>query len=367
MKFNRRHILFFAAPILILGVLAGLILLEPREPRYQGRSLSNWLEDVSSTRARIFKGMVARSMKDAALESNAVHAVRQMGTEAYPFLIEMLRAQDGPVRKTLLQKMGQGRAMKFGLLSADEKRFRAKMTLFRLGTNAAVVWGQILLDRSFPLDLRLASASYCSGSPQEASRTIPTMLQLMSELGNDDQETIRWAIYRFDPAVSLPVLQRYLQESERMLQLAAMRTLKTLGHKARPAIPALEQQLKTLDEQIGLAAADALLSVDVHNVPAIVYRMHHGETGERTGAYWMLPREEPNAQKAMPEIMRGLDDGDPEIRRAAVEGLAKYGAAARSALTALTNLLSDQKRFVRLAASNAVGTIVNSVRPDGMP
>lgn len=365
MKLNRRSILLLAGCIVILSVLTGLIFTQQREPRYEGRSLSSWLEDASPWTVAMKKDPM-HPPSVASLEQAAANAVRQMGPEAYPFLLEMLKAKDGPVRKTVLQKLGQRRAMKLGLVPAEEKQSRARAILYRLGTNAAVVWKHVLLDTSLPQDVRLAGSSWFEALPAEAPQVIPVMLRLMADIRQDQRDIVRWGIGRFGVDPALPVLEKQLQEPDRKIQLMAMRAIKYFGSKAKLAIPALDQQLKSSDDEVGLAAADTLSGLDAHYVPAIVYRMHHGELGMRVGAYWMLTREEEDGAKAVPELVRGLTDPEPQIRQAAAEALAKYEVAARSALPGLTNLFNDQKRFVRVAATNAVERIQGTKEGKGM-
>jgi HEAT repeat protein len=350
---NRRFILLLVGCFLLLGLLAGLIFFGQREPHYQGRSLSSWLSDVSPVNYAVTSKSAAMN-----LESAAIAAVQKMGPEADPFLIRMLKAKDGPFRKAIIGKLGWQRSMKLGLVSADEKQVRARLTLYKLGTNAAVAWKQILMDPTFDANLRTAAMSWCQTLPEEAPRMLPVMLRLMTDLKPDEQEFATWAIRRFGLDAAVPLLVNKLQDEDRKIQLMAMRGLRSFGRSAKAAIPSIAQRLKNSDEEVGIAASDTLLSLDAHNLPALVYRMHHGELGKRVGAYWMTAREEREPEFVIPEFMRGLTDAEPEIRQAAAEGLTKFGVAAQPALPALTNLLGDSKRYVRVAATNAIAGIL---------
>jgi HEAT repeat protein len=187
---------------------------------------------------------------------------------------------------------------------------------------------------------------------------IPMLMGLITELPSDQQEYATSVIGRFGPDAALPILLKQLQNPDRKIQLVSMRSLKGFGRNAQAAVPAIVEQLKNPDEEVGLAAANTLLSLDAHNLRALVYRMHHGELGKRVGAYWMTAREEREPEFVIPEFMRGVTDAEPEIRQAAAEGLTKFGVAAQPALPALTNLLGDSKRYVRVAATNAIASIL---------
>jgi hypothetical protein len=359
---KRGSILVTSGCILTFGVLVWLILSGPQEPRYQGRSLSSWVEEVasSSTMLTINHQVFVITTLSAEKDGRATKALISMGKDASRFLIMMLKSKDGPVRKRFLEMIRKQRYFKPGLLTADERKMRAQVVLYKLETNAAVTWKQILVDPDFDQELHLAATSWCQTLPEDAPLLIPLMLRLMADVPPNQRDSLWWGINRFGAEVALPVLVQQLQNRDRQIQLAAMQSIKLFGHQARSVMPVFEQQLKSSDEDVGLAAADILLSIDVHSVAALVYGMHHGHVTWRTTAYWLLARDEQATPTAISEISRGLTDPEPEIRRAAAKGLAKYGTNAQPALIGLTNLLSDQKLFVRVAASNAVSSIVGS-------
>ncbi len=80
----------YIALAVVLGILAGVIgwqVLRLREPVYQGTRLSIWLEQCEWS-ARGETGPKAKSKKGAEM------AIRQIGTNAIPILLEWLRHKD---------------------------------------------------------------------------------------------------------------------------------------------------------------------------------------------------------------------------------------------------------------------------------
>src|SRR5690349_2274165 len=73
-----------------------------REPRYQNRTLSQWLE--------VYQRASVRTMSDTnapAMLANSAEAVKQIGTNAIPVLLKMIRAHDSSLAhntKLLLRK-----------------------------------------------------------------------------------------------------------------------------------------------------------------------------------------------------------------------------------------------------------------------
>ena len=95
--------------LMILASVIGWQELHLREPVYQGRRLSVWLE-------------ILHREKLAHLDDRAEQAIRHIGTNALPVLIERLRAHDTPL-KQLIMKWAQKQAfVHFHFNSADERR-----------------------------------------------------------------------------------------------------------------------------------------------------------------------------------------------------------------------------------------------------
>jgi hypothetical protein len=95
--------------ILALGILAALIVILtlPREPSYQGRSLSDWFEVYAKA------GFEAHLDPHHPYNREAVaqveHAFEMMGTNATPLLVEWIRQEPRPFRtkaENLLNKVG---------------------------------------------------------------------------------------------------------------------------------------------------------------------------------------------------------------------------------------------------------------------
>jgi hypothetical protein len=77
---SRRKKWLIAAALCLLGLLACLFFAAPRQPHYQGRSLSSWLADLSSSHYETQR--VARA------------AIQAMGPEAVPYLTNSLAQRD---------------------------------------------------------------------------------------------------------------------------------------------------------------------------------------------------------------------------------------------------------------------------------
>jgi hypothetical protein len=103
---KKRRILFSALLVMLLGSFAWWLLL-PSEPFYQGKSLSAWLEDYVST-----NGWNPNAETD--------EAVRNMGTNAYPTLFQMLRAKDSPTKAKLIGLLDRQNLVSINIMASED-------------------------------------------------------------------------------------------------------------------------------------------------------------------------------------------------------------------------------------------------------
>jgi hypothetical protein len=109
---------------ILLFVSAGLLfrqMLQLREPKYEGRSLSSWL---------IFQ----EYPKVNASKLQSKIAIHHIGTNAFPVLIGWLASRtEGPLKIKLIQFLEAHPKIPFHLQRASEKRFKAARTFQILG------------------------------------------------------------------------------------------------------------------------------------------------------------------------------------------------------------------------------------------
>ena len=107
--------------ILALTVSMGLLtfgLLLRKEPQFQGRTLTQWLVD----RPKYENPFIVRP---APLSVEAQQAVKAIGTNAIPILLEMIQARDSAFKTWLASALNRQRIIGFRLLPATEQRAMA--------------------------------------------------------------------------------------------------------------------------------------------------------------------------------------------------------------------------------------------------
>jgi HEAT repeat protein len=161
----------------------------------------------------------------------------------------------------------------------------------------------------------------------------------------------------FYAPVTLPILVEHLRSTNVQMAVQAATVLGTLGSRARDAGPSLLQCLNSSSEDVRTAAAFALNSVEPQDVPSLLYLLEHAPLAKRLGFCWMIGRRPEEAPKAVPVLIRCLNDPQPQICEAAAETLGKYGTQAVTAVPPLQKLLDHPKKYVRVSATNALQQI----------
>src|SRR5207244_4134500 len=108
-EMNKSRIIASAIVSVIVAGIA-FFAFRSREPVYQGRPLSAWLEDLDYGRPSFRREAVGQ----------AEAAVRQIGTNAVPFLVGMMRCKDSPFRKKMVALCSKQSFIKFNFRPAAD-------------------------------------------------------------------------------------------------------------------------------------------------------------------------------------------------------------------------------------------------------
>ncbi len=116
-----------ALALLIIGLFGGLLwqVLRERGPVYQGKPLNSWL-----------KGFNLDNEPGKPTFNEAVEAVRQAGTNAFPVLLRKLRARDSDLKHRLIRVARKQPFIKVRYVPADGQQWVARQGFMALGTVA---------------------------------------------------------------------------------------------------------------------------------------------------------------------------------------------------------------------------------------
>lgn len=289
-----RIVLLLIAGLAVFVVLLA-VLIQARQPRYHGRPLRHWV--VLLARARVGEPEF----------NEAPAAIRNIGTNTLPFLLDWIQYEPTPWRAKL--------AMLIARLSHTSPPWPGPRT-----RREQLAWG--------------ADRAFCILGPQAVS-ALPELTRLMND--SSRLETARRAAgsLRGLGTNSLPALLAVVDNPNHPCRTSAILALEIMGRDVGPDVaPAVPHLIQCLGP-----ANRAGVS---------------GWAARALGEYTFAP------QLVVPALTDCLTRPDRYLQITCAAALAHIGQPAAGALPALTNALADPDPEVSAAASNAIVTIAKA-------
>jgi len=237
--------------VLLVAFLAGLacLVLQRREPVWEGKPLSVWVEGLEGP------GATRESHVKAAA------AIRQMGTNSLPALLAMLRSEDSLLRQKLMPLLSRQRFIRLSFTPASLRHRRALFALDALGPSAApAVPELILLLNATNVEIRCFAAQALGSLGAEEHIIVPA---LTNAIGDSDLR-VRMAIEENlgrigkEPGIAIPALIDRLSCTNTLEFQEVCLALKKFRPPASPAVPFLLKRYQDPDPAIRSAASDAV-------------------------------------------------------------------------------------------------------------
>jgi len=291
--------------------------------------------------------------KDAALRLAAAQALGKIGVTAhvaYPALMRALGDSDPAVRSAAREALGKvGDPLRDDVSDLGEAvkdrnpavRLFALQTLTRMELDpktVAPIYAVVVKDADPALRLQGVQALGKAG-PKAREAALPALLVALRDADPAVRQAAGQAMAALGPpaATDLPALRTALREkgAPPELRAQAARSLGALGAGARDAVPELAEALGSPDVAVRRAAADALAHIG------------------------------PPAKGALLPLIDALGDKekDKEVRRLALEAIARLGADGKLASVDVAALIDDLDPVTRKAAGAALAEIDPSAAP----
>jgi hypothetical protein len=248
----------------LLVVIAGIIgwqVLRGREPVYEGKGLTVWLEEYLAA-----DNPFPVTEEKTATMGRAGIAIRHMGTNAVPFLMEMARAKDS-VPKRLIEIIARHQSLiRWQLRTDHEKRQMAVFGFYALGSigNEAIP-ALVTLLHDQDSDVRLSAADCLGNIGPEAKIAVPLLLPFV----NDTNRIVAWDTtvnlgrIHMEPALVVPVLIERLSSSNAMrYRGTTIYALSKFGEHAKSAIPFIVPYLSDGNDDTRSEATNAIKAID---------------------------------------------------------------------------------------------------------
>jgi HEAT repeat protein len=355
---KKRFILLAGLLALLLCVLGWLVLShsEP-EPFYQGKLLSAWLKDLRVMYA------------DDSRADEAGKAIRHMGRDAVPFLINLLERRESSRCQRILRWAIEHHLHKSPYVPVTEDHHQAVLACYELGPEARPAIPALIALLSDDFTRRdVGNALVRIGS----DALIPIIGALTNTNNGVRQEVVvLLAAFRSNTPVVIPALVKSLNDTNKYVRSLAARSLGQLGQAPEVAIPALERRLTDPDAQVRWCACHAIGQFKqqaLSEVPPLLAALADPDPEVRSAAAIALvtidPKDVTTLDTIMPcliEALIGLKQtasGMPlNFRYPAIMAVEKCGERAQMAASALVECLQDREEYVREAATNALRKI----------
>lgn len=272
----------WAVAVGLFGILAaGLILISfgPKEPGYNGRSLSSWLDEWG------------QSYNDPT--NHAAIAIRAIGSNGVPILLANLTN---------------------GVSSNDFQFWNV------VGKAIPKEWSP--LDRNRSRSVTAAHAINLVGV--EAKSAFPTLTNLLTVRGHSLTAAIALAGMGHE---GVAVLLQAVTNQDYVLRSSAVLALGGVRSDFDKVVPALIEELKHDEISLlrGVAAADL---IELHKqpdlvVPAFSEFLASPDASKRAWGATLLKGFGADAKAAIPLLLKARSDEDPDVRKAAEEALVK--------------------------------------------
>ncbi len=259
MDARAKRVVLIAAVAIIIAIIGWAIFVS-REPAYNGKPLSAWAEQYGSN----------HWSANRAAADEAELAIRKIGTNCIPFLLELMRTTDPPLKKKLRDIVPRNwhDALHLKDESGKIRRIGAH-GLNALGTNApAAVAPLVEIARHHPDgDGRYMAVFALSRLGPAAEPAVPFLIQCLT---NNDA-TIRnegatgLVLIPSQWQNALPPLIQYLESiksSSGWEIMHGISLLAQLGTNARPAMPLLLSMLNHSDPAVRDALTNHLWRID---------------------------------------------------------------------------------------------------------
>jgi hypothetical protein len=229
MKTKRYHMLLVVLLVAVVGGLAWEVVRQ-REPMYQGKPLSYWLDGYSQPPLT----NVTPTQADA--------AVRQLGTNSFPELFRRLQQRDSGFKIMIMRLLEKQSVIKIPFAPRNAN-YTAVTGFKALGPQASNAVPRLIeiFDSDPHLFPQQAIPAILGDIGPSAQQAIPALLRGMTHTNSFVRYNAIFAIGRIhpEPKVVVPALITRLNDPDILVRAQAARALGAFGKDAQPAVPVL--------------------------------------------------------------------------------------------------------------------------------
>lgn len=325
MKSNDTSVLrFLSLCVVVISCFGDLV--HAAEPTYEGRTLSDWLKDLSNTPAGEKYAPAAR-------------AFREMGTNAVPFLLMRLEADrpdkiDVPSESQLVVNAFR----EIGSLASNAIPQLSELVL-KESSSAAAAAALVAIHAEAPVVALLSrtngtmrrNAIIALASPSVGKEAVPPLIAL---LGDADDETRHLAASVLgqigkEETLTIPALVRAVDDPHFWVRRNAVQALGNFESQATVVYPVLLRTLTDENAHVRGSAANSLGAMMNRFDPsgrkkivvALIQALNDKVEAVQSSAAWALGTPLPETKEAFPHLLKLTKTSSKTVSNAAAAAL----------------------------------------------
>ena len=302
----------------LIALIIVAVLVKPHEPRYGGKPVSHWLEELTGDNP-----------------DKAGEALLAIGSPAIPYLMNAIQTEVSTFSSSFLEKMSEWPLVGRLANKLEEQRDRREQI-----PDAAA---EVLVSLRKHANQFVPELVRIYQDPKRSEDVIGRAAGVLAELGPD-------------AAASMPFYLAHLCGTDLTHKSLTVSILSAIGPPAKAAVPLLTNQFNG-DDPYDLSVAEALWNIDQRPNDCVKVclrilqsrdRRSHGDL--TTHAITLLARMGPVAREAIPVLRELFLKGPAMIRFPAEQALRSIDASTLDGLNAEANRIARQ-RIERIVAS----------------
>lgn len=279
--------------ISLIAFSGGLVwwVLSPREPVHQGKPLSVWLDAHSKS----LYLQEENGINTAEEQHGQRAAIRQIGTNAVPYLLKMLLIKDSWIKSSAIRLLTKQSFIRtrprtdieyhnmalagfqalgpiakpavpalIDLLNDSYFRYGAALCLGTIGPAASVAVPMLIpwLEEE-DVALRYSAANALGGIGRATPEAAPALLKHLNDTNEFVRDSVKLALGKLHvgPEIVVPILIQELQTGRR-LSRSKIRALGAYGVEAKQAVPVLLELYRSTFADLELDIANAIKAID---------------------------------------------------------------------------------------------------------
>jgi HEAT repeats len=282
-----RRWFFFA---LLAGIIAWLVcvIFHPFEPRYQGKRLTDWAEEVYPTDVYSSQSLPTGLRAQSA---RAVAVIQQIGTNALPLALSLCRTKDSWLKRKLEEctKYNSGGVVRYIITTEWQKHEEGANIIWALGSAAKpAIPALIQLLQSQDRDIAMRAVDALPGAGTNA---IPPLIELLDSANQDVRQRAMTALGLLGrqahaaaiAPIVVPAIVHFIQTETNDIYFW---TLGNFGTNAESAVPVLTNILGSFQPPFNPpkpAALGALNRIDPEVAKPFVEKWRAARNNEFNG------------------------------------------------------------------------------------